>query len=90
MDDVKSIHDSIDKALAAMKDGKARTDAKRIVVVHIGVDAKPVLEVDPKTLTNTPYSQQFALRDDGSMTPLKRYDWIEHPEIITVDHWSLG
>ncbi len=87
---MKSIHDSIDRALAAMKDGKARTDAKRIVVVHVGEKGSPVPEVDPNTWSATGQSQQFAMSADGKLTPLKRYDWIEHPEVVTADTWSVG
>ncbi len=85
-----SIHDSIDRAMSAAKDGRTRTDAKRIVVVHVGPDRIPVKATDPVTWKPTSDSQQFVLEDDGRMAILPRYDWIENPEVIEVPRWSIG
>ncbi len=85
-----TIHESIDLALAAAKEGRLLNNEPRVVVVHVGPNKHPVKAVDPKTWTNTAESQQFVLCSDGSLHVLPRYDWIKEPEVVEVDAWGVG
>lgn len=50
-----------------------------------------VLEhIDSITRKCTGEPQQFKRNTDDSLTILPRYQWVENPDIISVDHFKLG
>jgi hypothetical protein len=61
-----------------------------IIMVCNASGRNPVPRVDPITRLSTGEAQQFLKHTDGSLTIVRRSQWVDDPEVVEVDYMRLG